>query len=374
MRWLALVVVLSGCRQILGIEDGVIDDGMPPGPDASGDALRVDGAPGAARKRRVTIDPNRVFGDLTSFPIWFVYDDPMGLGAKSSLAGDDIYFTRPDGTPLEFELVRWDKPTGHLEAWVRVDLADLAPTDIDLRFGDPGPAHLSDSVATFSSGFLSVWHMDTIQPATQVPDARGIATGMAFNSPTLVAGKLGGAIGFNGIDTEVRFMNPLAGSGSHTISAWVSLASPVSGFSSVMTIGSATTNRSRFFVTKSPGLTAGFFGNDMMTNVDVHNSQFTLLHWVYDGASRVSTLYRDGLQVSTSTATPGVNTLGTTGYIGNAPPQWGPGGNTPNPTDGLIDEVRLSNVARPVGWVRTEHANQSDPGTFFTVGPELPAQ
>ena len=64
---------------------------------------------------------------------------------------------------------------------------------------------------------------------------------------------------------------------------------------------------------------------------------------------------------------------GTGGHFGNAPMQWGPGGNTTNPLNGLMDEVRIANVARSVAWIQTEHANQSAVAAFFTLGPELSA-
>jgi hypothetical protein len=36
--------------------------------------------------------------------------------------------------------------------------------------------------------------------------------------------------------------------------------------------------------------------------------------------------------------------------------------------NGLLDEVRISSVARSADWIATEYANQSSPGTFYSVG------
>ena len=44
-----------------------------------------------------------------------------------------------------------------------------------------------------------------------------------------------------------------------------------------------------------------------------------------------------------------------------------------NPFDGIIDEVRISSIARSNAWLNTEYNNQSDPATFFTLGSETPA-
>jgi hypothetical protein len=38
--------------------------------------------------------------------------------------------------------------------------------------------------------------------------------------------------------------------------------------------------------------------------------------------------------------------------------------------NGMIDEVRLSNVARSADWIATDYANQNAPSTFHTLGAE----
>ncbi|UCH89237.1 MAG: DUF2341 domain-containing protein [Thermoplasmata archaeon] len=38
--------------------------------------------------------------------------------------------------------------------------------------------------------------------------------------------------------------------------------------------------------------------------------------------------------------------------------------------DGFLDEFRLSNIGRPLHWVKTEYNNQNDPASFYTVGSQ----
>jgi len=38
--------------------------------------------------------------------------------------------------------------------------------------------------------------------------------------------------------------------------------------------------------------------------------------------------------------------------------------------NGLIDEARISNIARSPEWIATEYANQNDPASFYTIGQE----
>ena len=368
---LLVVLALSACQ--FSTRTPVAGDGASDSIDAPVDALPIDGAPGSARKRKITIPDAKVFAALTDFPVWLVIDDMAGLGTKATTDGADIYFTRLDGTPLEHERLVWNKATGHLETWVRVALTDGGPSEFEMRFGDPGPAHAPNAPTVWTNGFTAVWHMEN---AAAVTDARNAVNGTPVGNPTTTnAGKLGKAIDFDGTDDQVTFTNPIAGGGSHTISAWVSIAQPLQGFSNVMTLGNPATNESRFFHTDYGGLCRGFYGNDIMNSVDVHNSTFTLLHWVYDGVAKTSTLYRDGVIVGTAaTVTGTINTQGNGGHIGFAPMQWGPGGNTNNPINGLMDEVRIASAPRSAGWVRTEFENQSNPTAFYTLGADVPAQ
>ena len=39
-----------------------------------------------------------------------------------------------------------------------------------------------------------------------------------------------------------------------------------------------------------------------------------------------------------------------------------------NPFDGILDEVRVSDIVRDSGWISTSYANQHDPSGFASIG------
>ena len=41
-----------------------------------------------------------------------------------------------------------------------------------------------------------------------------------------------------------------------------------------------------------------------------------------------------------------------------------------NAINGIIDEVRISNIARSPEWISTSYANQNNPSTFLLIGEE----
>lgn len=377
----ALAFSATACSFSAPVPGNVPGDG-PIDPDATDAPIAIDAAPdapldaviGPGRKKLVTIPDASVTGDLADFPVWVTLTDNQ-LRNRALADGSDIHFTTLAGAPLAYQLQRWDKATGHLEAWVRISVPD-AGTQFFVRYGDATTAHVPTPASVFSASFNAVWHLDDALATQVVADARGAHPGTAIgglDATNQVPARVGGGISFDGSDDEITFANDLGGNGSHTISAWVSADPPVgNSFSSILTIGNSMTNRSRWFHTSFPDVAVGFFGNDFLTTgVNIDGDGLTLVHWVYDASTRVSRIYVDGALAATSLPhSTGINTSGSGGHIGSAPGPWGAGGNTPNPLKGILDEVRIATAVRDLPWIAAEFANQSAPTTFYTVGNE----
>jgi acyl dehydratase len=377
-------VLLAACR--FGAPDASGDkpvDAAVGQPDASSttDAAPTDAEPqsGLGRKKRITIDPTKVSGDQTAFPVWIALTD-ADLMARATMNGADIHFTRPDGTALEHQIQRWTKQTGRLEAWVRVDLADAAPTEVDLRYGDPATTHAPAPAMVFASSFEAVWHLDDSLAAATVADATSKRNGTAMGglgASDQIAAQLGGGITFDGNDTaanQIRFTSPYTANGTHTISAWVDQKNRGGTCDSIVTLGSATANESRWlhsYYNANNQAATGFYGGTTYDwsnpqNMNLENAGWTLVHWVYQ--NRESRLYKNGQLVDMRTNAQDAVTQGTAGYLGYAPSNWGT-----CTLNGTLDEVRLATVARSAGWIATEYENQKSPQTFYAVGPEQQA-
>ena len=102
-------------------------------------------------------------------------------------------------------------------------------------------------------------------------------------------------------------------------------------------------------------LAAGFFANDQVSNTMVPQGVWKLVHWVFDGPSRTSTLYVDGALAETYQHATGIATSGTAGYLGYAPAAFGPN-STATGMNGTIDEVRIQTTARTEVWIAAEYA------------------
>jgi len=104
--------------------------------------------------------------------------------------------------------------------------------------------------------------------------------------------------------------------------------------------------------------------HNLESNAVVPTTGFSYIVGVYDGSDKKT--YIVGALDKTEVRTVMTGNLRNNSrpfYIGRNPGD----GVTFN---GVIDEVRISNVPRPAEWIQTEYNNQRAPAAFYTVGIE----
>jgi hypothetical protein len=345
--------------------DAAVDPDAPPGIDAPPPDAR-----GPGRRKSITIDPARVAGTQTDFPVWVTIVDPA-IGARAQSDGGDLYFTDDNGAVLAHELQRYVDAEGRVEAWVKLpSVDDTQPTRFHLNYGDASVLPVPSAAAVWSNGFNAVWHLDAASPASE-PDSAGDHDATAsggLNGTNVVTGQLGRGLDFEGAGHQLAFTNTLTGNGAHTMSAWVNQRTTGSN-DALIVIGNAACNQARWFHTRYNASTVanGFYCSDWDNpGVDIQGDGWVLVHWVYNGAG-AGRLYLNGaMAAGPHTYITPPATAGAGGFIGNAPAGFGA-------TMGIVatlDEVRIATVARSAGWIATERNNQSSPATFYTVGAE----
>jgi hypothetical protein len=373
---LCISLVASALAASCQFDPGGLAPGLEP-PDGAPDVTDPDAPPaGPGVQRTITIDAGQVPSTLVDFPLYVAISDPQ-LGQKAGHDGADIHFVAADGTTrLDHELQRWDPGAGHLEAWVRVPLlASNTDTVLALRYGDPAAAAPANPTGVWRNGFAAVWHLeDPIGPgASQIRDSTGERHGTAssnLGAASRVDGALGGGLRFDG-NQEITFANPLLGSSSHTLSAWVQQA-PTSSHDALFVLGNGACTQARWFHSRfsAGSVAAGFYCDDWAdTGANIQGAGWTLLHWSYDAQTGQSRLYRDGVLAAGPHDHLGAQaTAGEAGHIGNAPGAFG----QQMGFNGVLDELRIGTTARTPAWIATEHANQRDPASFYAIGAETP--
>ncbi|MFT3694696.1 MAG: DUF2341 domain-containing protein [Kofleriaceae bacterium] len=368
----ALIAVICACRFSPGAQQQP-DDGNPPaeaGIDAPPVDAMVDGndaLESSARRKPITFN-NKIIGTNTDFPVWIDYTNN---DLKMRAHANDIYFTDADGTTkLDRQVMLFDATNGHLQAWVRVpSLAN--GSKIYLYYGDPGAVDAANPVGVFENGFKAVWHLDEVNANVVDATNQTNAVGAFSAATTVVDSPLGKGLQWAESMDNATFTNPLLGNTAHTISVWAyqNDIHNDSHTSSILNLGAPSGGHARWLYGHYVAQTwyVGFYGPDIAANDNIEDNKWHLLTWVFPGGANVtSSLWADGVKVSFAT----VGTIDTQagGVIGHAPENVGWGNR--NGFEGKMDELRLANVARDDNWIKTEWANQSNPGSTYAVGGE----
>ncbi len=325
-------------------------------------------------RKKITIDNSKVCGntDLANFPLLVSTTDidlAQATGKVQDVNGHDIAFALLDGTLLNHDIEHYDGTTGEYIAWVRIPTVFVnAPTELFMYYGncnyvggDPS------STATYDNNYLGVYHFNEDLASTSTIDDRTSSgnngTANAFGGADDVAAQIGTGFDFGGGQWVAMGTGAqVTGAGPRTVEMWAR--------------ADAFSDERGLFQAGNPG-TADFSiytengsNNNWVVAYEGTEDQFTINgsqgNWehyalVYDGTDVL--FYHDGILFDQTTIA--LNTTNTSFDVG----RWDVGG-IGNEFIGLIDEVKVSDIARTADWIKTEYTNQNDPANFYTFGSE----
>jgi len=341
-------------------------------------AAAAPGCPECQYRRSITIDSDNLGascgGNISNFPVLVVIEGASYLkqsdndGNVANANGYDIAFTDNGGNPLNHEIEDYDPATGALVAWVNVTvLSSGADTVIYMYYGDSSiTTPLARPTDVWDGNYKGVWHMNQ-SPTGAVGDLRD-STILANHGQTVqlsggdrTTGRIGDALDFDGFGDHVRINDPLNGADSETISAWVRHDVLPNSIERYITVGDSGTIR------HSSNGQLHFYAKNQ-NNVRIHlrvDGALSAGNWYYvvgtwDFPGSTMSLYLNGVRVASQSNSGKKLKDSGTSYITS-------GGET---IDGIIDEVRVSGIARDACWIGTEYNNQRNPSAFYSLGDE----
>jgi hypothetical protein len=379
-----------------------------------------------AYRRLITVQAGQVTGTLTNFPMLISVTNANlatvanGGHIASYNAGtndpQDLVFEALDDATcggavgsspciLSHEIEYYVPTTGQLVAWVRVPSITNG-TVIYMYYGNGCSVSTQNANGVWDANYRGVWHLSQ-NPTGAAPQMRDSTTN-AYNGTAVgsfVAGDqqaavINGGLNFNGTNDEIQiFPNPppaaALGATSVTVSAWIRVrgfsestfspnanttvgavvfctrdadgdhsptlaVSPVAG-------GSGNANNGLVFIDDSANIAMGAKG---ASTIATNTWYYAVGTFSYTGTAPFAGnwyVYLNGTQYGPNNfnlAGPATgNFTGATWRLGNNA-QW------PGYSNVILDEVRVSNIARSAGWIATEYRNQNAPATFYTVGAE----
>jgi hypothetical protein len=340
-------------------------------------------------RRAITVDHTRIPNtDQSNFPLLisgtYSYLATVAHGGNVQNAnGYDIIFTSDVAglNRLDHEIESYNPVTGAINFWVRIPaLSHTADTGIYIQYGNSSiTTSQENKPGVWSNGYAAVWHLSKNGTITAA-DSTGINSGMISNV-TAASGEIAGAGNFNG-STSSYIRIPASSSfkpaGAITLEGWLY---PTSANSWNTAIGldyradgtwisplwsyglglNGTTQGLAF------SIATGGSQNQLLSTGNIPLNAWSYVAGTFDTSTHAQNLYINGVTDSTL-----VNNGAAIDYktsqdlvLGQRSPYA-----TGYPWFGLLDEIRISTVARSADWIATEYLNESSPSAFYAVGAE----
>lgn len=387
---LAPLLILPAACFSPSVEEGAEctpEGDCPPGQTCAEDGRCYVSAPAFHFARTIDIHPRSLTDEVRDFPLAIALAGDDGLIAHARDDGSDIHFTEADGTTeLAFEIEAFDRAQGDLVAWVNVPVLSLEDA-IVMQYGGEPVEHPPAS-ATWNQRYLAVWH------GQSAPEDPGLLADSTANqhdgrsdadlSPTRVAGQIGPALSFDGVDDQVRIaeQEPLVvldPEADLLVTMWVR-TSDMADDQVRVPIGKGTQSGSTagfgFQLGKDSWtvrLRGTFTGGDTMAAVfgeaAALSGRWVLLAAAITHQQGGQQYFEVAASVDATAAAAGywLCQTGPCGLDLGGPLYLG---HPDAPFLGLVDEVRIIDRTAGPEDLRAEVENLSDPESFYTVGPE----
>ena len=327
--------------------------------------------------QKFTINYGKIDEILTNFPLLVKLDSSNSdVFDKAQSDGDDILFTASDGTTkLDHEIEKYVDTEGNEELVAHVRIPTVSVTQdtvFYMYYGNGGASNQANPTGVWDANYKAVWHLceDPTGTAPQMGDstanANNATTRGSMTTGDQVAGKTDGALSFDGTDDylEVADSTSLDITGAITIQAWVKIDSYPTEWNLIAVKGDTSTGRAYGMWIRNTGDILISYYNGAYYHLYPAGQGFTTGIWhhlvgVIDTVNDLRSIYIDGvLKASDSSAVPPMVANDFLLYTGSRVGTW--------PTNGVIDEVRISDTARSPSWIKASHRSQDN--TLLTSG------
>ena len=302
--------------------------------------------------------------DLLNFPILVILNSSRIDYALTTDAGEDIRFIDADlQTELPYQIEAWNE-NGNSYIWVAVPhIGALSTTDhIWLHYGNPSATDHQNAAAVWDTNYTGVWHLHDDFLDSTAHGHHG-TNGGSVDAP----GFIGDGQQFNGAGAGVSFGTVPGSDPDVTFALWFQtdrenecqrpiekLANTgLNGWSVLMRPFPAVDGFPRGMIFRIGAESAyGGWGQEVSASEVYAATEWVFLVGTYDSVTDTGALYVDGALVHSKTNADGrgVANVDQALVIGNT---W-------EDFHGLIDEVRISDVARSEAYIAAQYLSMTD--------------
>ncbi len=330
-----------------------------------------------SRRKAITISHANVPSTLSNFPLCVQINGDADLGSVCRTDGTDLRFTDAGGNLLDAQEESFAVVSGAATGlfWVGVpSISAAADTTIYCYYGNPQGYTQSGSTNVWDAHFHGIWHLNDRDTRFRDSTGNGNISDSTTNFPTPVTGQLGGAQSFvRSLADQISIPDsPSLGTTTYfSISAWINLSTiPLTrqyyAIASKQLADGTASNYDLLVSGQGYGLVQ-YYANSVWQQCSTAGTVFSnpgtwyYVCGVFDGD--FLRFYVNGVQTAffAPTAAPAVQAAPLTIGIRN---------DGSYAMNGMIDELRFSDIARSGDWIRFEYYNQKDSAGQLTWGPQ----
>ena len=321
-------------------------------------------------RKLITINSSQVSSNLSNFPILVNITD-IDLRDDAQEDGDDITFVLWDdnSTKLNHEIELFNKTTGEIVVWINVtNLSSTVDRKIWMYYNNSVCSNQQNINDVWDSNYVMVHHLNETSQTTGNYNDHFDSTlynnnGETYNGATMdIDGKVDGGDEFSGNTSDdyiaIEDNLVLDITDEISISFWVNL-NDYANTSDLVTKGSYLDSYSTWV--RSTGTVRFAVNDDYLTSADSLNiNTWYYLTFTRDSSTNGRKIYINGIENANDTLSTSFNTNNDPLYISTNYYE----------IDGVIDEVRISNIARTSSWIKTCYNNMNGPDKFIEFGNE----
>ena len=315
---------------------------------------------------------------LQNFPVLVriaEYDETTGTGIPGFdyddfvvENGGDLRFADENGDLLPSEIDTWN-PNGESLVWVKVP-SFSAQTMLTAYYGCRVPGDVSPS-DVWSEDYVGVWHLgESVLP---LKESSGISTSFSTSYGSDIAyaatGAVGGAVNFSDGNSAARISadndDDLDGFTDFTIEMWTKQESAPSRSAGLLAKAGSSSTRSYYIYNNVSSDTAKHGKNIFLFTKDGPTTEYLIQsghgmspiwgEWCHQAFVRDVSGTAKGYGYVNGTKTTGNGNQTGQIYAGATSLYLGNTNGGLSPFNGLIDELRISRVARSQTWLKASH-------------------